>query len=116
MEIPHEYLCPISHDIMNDPVICNDGYTYERNMILNILNSISPITRELINKNNLIPNQNLKDTIERYKILNGNEFNIYKFWVKTKQKMFNSLINNIKDKHYDTPYIEDNMILCKIII
>lgn len=72
MEIPHEYLCPISKEIMNEPVICSDGYTYERNMILNISNSISPITRELINKNNLIPNRNLKEAIERYKLLSNN--------------------------------------------
>lgn len=69
IEIPNEYLCPISLNIMVDPVICSDGYTYERIMILNIANSISPITRELIDKTKLISNRNLKDAIERYKLV-----------------------------------------------
>merc|ERR1719387_2257574 len=27
------FLCPITHDAMRDPVICQDGYTYERQAI-----------------------------------------------------------------------------------
>jgi hypothetical protein len=66
--IPEEYLCPINLEIMNDPVICNDGYTYERSAILRISNCISPITRQKIDLHNLIPNRNLKNSIERYKV------------------------------------------------
>jgi hypothetical protein len=55
---------------MKDPVICNDGYTYERSAILRISNSISPITRERIDLHNLLPNRNLKNAIERYKLEN----------------------------------------------
>jgi hypothetical protein len=53
---------------MEDPVICCDGYTYEKSVILNLPDSLSPLTRQPIDKNNLIPNRNLKDAIERYKI------------------------------------------------
>jgi len=66
-EIPREFICPVTFEIMEDPVICSDGYTYERKVILNLPNSISPLTRQQIDKNNLIPNRNLKDAIERYK-------------------------------------------------
>lgn len=66
--IPHEFTCPITFDIMVDPVICSDGYTYEKQSILKLINSISPITRQQIDKNNLIPNRNLKDAIERYNL------------------------------------------------
>lgn len=31
--IPNEYLCPITHEIMIDPVCVSDGYTYERKAI-----------------------------------------------------------------------------------
>jgi len=68
-EIPREFICPVTFEIMEDPVICSDGYTYERKVILNLPNSISPLTRQQIDKNNLIPNRNLKDAIERYKSL-----------------------------------------------
>ena len=65
-EIPREFICPVTFEIMEDPVICCDGYTYEKSVILNLPNSISPLTRQPIDKNNLIPNRNLKDAIERY--------------------------------------------------
>ena len=64
--IPNEYVCPISLELMKDPIICNDGYTYERNSIMNLKNNISPITREILYINNLIPNRALKDAIDRF--------------------------------------------------
>lgn len=60
-----QFICPITLEIMTDPVICDDGYTYERNAILNINNSISPMTRQPINLNNLIPNRALRELIEK---------------------------------------------------
>jgi len=105
-DIPHEFLCPITLDIMNEPVICNDGYTYEKNMIINLPNSISPITRKLIDKNNLIPNRNLKDAIERYKlsqshsvlqnqkITNMNKLEKFEYEQKIKKQELQNKINN----------------------
>ncbi len=40
-EIPNEYICPISMDIMSDPVICEDGYTYDRECITLINGNLS---------------------------------------------------------------------------
>ncbi len=65
-EIPEEFLCPITLDIMEDPVICEDGYTYEREAIISISNSLSPMTRQPINKRILIPNRALKQSIEKF--------------------------------------------------
>lgn len=73
--IPQEFICPITFSIMDDPVICEDGYTYERSAILQVPNSISPITRQYINKNNLIPNRAIKDSIQRFKELHGSNSN-----------------------------------------
>ncbi len=67
IEIPDEYLCPISLDLMSDPVICEDGHTYDRISIMALKNNFSPITREPINKNNLIPNRLLKQMIDEFK-------------------------------------------------
>eukprot|EP01084_Bolivina_argentea_P114742 204225_1 len=33
IEIPKEYLCPITKQIMQDPVMAFDGHSYERNAI-----------------------------------------------------------------------------------
>ena len=43
------YLCPITRDLMLDPVVASDGNTYERDAIEHILregNGLSPFTRE----------------------------------------------------------------------
>ena len=66
MDIPDEFICPITLEIMTEPVLCSDGYTYERNAILQIRGSHSPMTREIIDKTKLIPNRALKNTILRY--------------------------------------------------
>lgn len=33
-EIPHQFRCPISHELLEDPVIAGDDLTYERNAIV----------------------------------------------------------------------------------
>jgi len=67
-EIPEEYICPITQDIMKDPVIAQDGHTYERTNITNWLDKhgTSPITRENISKDIIISNRVLKGQIEQY--------------------------------------------------
>jgi hypothetical protein len=74
--LPNDFLCPITLEIMNEPVICSDGYTYERQSILALHNNISPITRQLINRDFLIPNRALKNLIEEYKNKNVNTINV----------------------------------------
>ena len=29
-EIPEEFICPITQDVMRNPVLCSDGYIYEK--------------------------------------------------------------------------------------
>lgn len=67
MKIPIQYLCPISLEIMSDPVICYDGHTYDRQSILKFKNPISPITGQIINLNIMIPNIALKCLIDEFK-------------------------------------------------
>ena len=67
-EIPDGYTCPISTEIMKDPVILADGHTYEREAIEKwfVENDTSPITNEKIEKEILIPNFNLKKAIAEW--------------------------------------------------
>ena len=68
--IPDEYICPITLDIMTDPVMAIDGFTYERSEIEDWFrkgNKTSPKTNETLNSHILIPNKNLKILIEEYK-------------------------------------------------
>jgi hypothetical protein len=68
-DIPDEFQCPITMDLMEDPVTCEDGNTYERKAILEYLkkNPISPKTRQPMNINIIIPNRQLKTLIADFK-------------------------------------------------
>lgn len=63
-----DFRCPITGDIMIDPVIGSDGNNYERVAITEWLTrkQISPLTREPMLNSNLNSNRLLKQQIERY--------------------------------------------------
>lgn len=48
--IPNHYICPISQQIFLEPVLCQDGQIYEKQMIQKWIeeNPTSPITRQPI--------------------------------------------------------------------
>ena len=57
----HAHLCCVT-----DPVVASDGHSYERSAILLVINGVnrrSPLTREPLQPNVLIPNLNLKKRI-----------------------------------------------------
>ena len=65
-KIPQDWFCPISQEVMTDPVIGPDGYTYQRSFIEDWLqkSNTSPVTRKVMDSKNLIPNLALRSTIE----------------------------------------------------
>jgi hypothetical protein len=67
-EIPREYCCHISNEIMEDPVLTVDNYTYERRNIEQWLqsNERSPLTNLVLVNNDLRPNVQLKEAVEAY--------------------------------------------------
>ena len=63
------FKCPISKEIMEDPVLASDGISYERVYLetwMKAKGNYSPMTRETI-RNELIPNRAIKDAIEYYR-------------------------------------------------
>ena len=60
--------CPIGHEIMQDPVMGSDGYTYEREKIEEWLkkNHRSPMTRDYMTAGSLRTNQTVKSIINLY--------------------------------------------------
>ena len=58
--------CPITHDIMVDPVKAPDGHTYERAAIEEAIrrNGKSPITRQPVSIDQLVTDYTLKNVIE----------------------------------------------------
>ena len=64
---PSEYLCPITKELMKDPVITVDGHTYERDAIEKwfLKSNRSPMTTLTI-KTTLIPNLAVRTLIDKF--------------------------------------------------
>ena len=64
----NDWNCPISGILMKDPVVAQDGYSYERSTITEWLskNSTSPMNRSSITNKSLYPNIGVKLLIEQY--------------------------------------------------
>ncbi len=64
-DVPAHFICPITQEIMKDPVVGLDGNSYERRAITEWLakHTTSPISREPMG-NTLIPNRQLKEAID----------------------------------------------------
>lgn len=62
---PEAFCCPVTMEVMRDPVVASDGHTYERATLARIFatNRRSPLTREALNTHVAIPNINLKKRI-----------------------------------------------------
>ncbi|ORY98805.1 hypothetical protein BCR43DRAFT_207982 [Syncephalastrum racemosum] len=73
-EIPDAYLDKISFNIMHDPVFTPDGFTYERQSLLDHFarnGNFDPITGRPCSESALVPNRSLKEAIEDFLKDNG---------------------------------------------
>jgi Mg-chelatase subunit ChlD len=68
MNVPLEFKCPITNEIMKDPVLMPDGYTYERSAITNLLarKSNSPITLQTMTIDDAVLNDTIKHLIDNW--------------------------------------------------
>lgn len=68
INIPQYFICPITHSIMKNPTVDNEGNSYEETAIKEWLrhNNTSPITRNFLEEGHLKPNRSLKDAIEEF--------------------------------------------------
>jgi len=76
VEIPQEFKCPITLDIMVDPVIVPDGNRYERNALLQWLsdgNMFSPLTKQPLSFKDLKSDHELRERIETWRKSNLSE-------------------------------------------
>ncbi len=69
IRVYHQFICPITQEVMKHPVIAEDGVTYEKDAISTWLknHSTSPMTRERISATKLIPNIALKQLIDQWR-------------------------------------------------
>ncbi|XP_008571570.1 PREDICTED: WD repeat, SAM and U-box domain-containing protein 1 isoform X2 [Galeopterus variegatus] len=67
--IPDEFICPITRELMKDPVIASDGYSYEKEAMENWISKkkrTSPMTNLVLSSVVLTPNRTLKMAINRW--------------------------------------------------
>jgi hypothetical protein len=79
-EIPNEYICCISQEIMNDPVKTSDNHTYDRVSIERWFQTChtSPLTGLVLNDISLTPNTILKNHIQEFIRLKMNNSHLNK--------------------------------------
>ena len=67
-EVPDDYICPITAEIMTDPVTTADGFTYEREAITEWLRTkdTSPNTGAKLESKTLIPNLMARSMIRSF--------------------------------------------------
>ena len=67
--LPDNFFCPITNEIMENPVITSDGYSYEKSSITRwfTIRHTNPISNQILPNTNLIPNHTLKSIITDFK-------------------------------------------------
>jgi U-box domain len=77
-DVPEEFRCPITHEVMRNPLVSCYGQSYERNAILTWLeyhNNQCPLTRKTLKISNLIRNRSLQIRIDEWHKARGIPFN-----------------------------------------
>ena len=69
MDPPRSYVCPITQDLMIDPVMTDDGHTYERKAILKwfTVHNKSPLTNEDLASTKVWSNHALRSAIDDFR-------------------------------------------------
>ena len=107
--VPDDFYCPITGELMKDPVSEPDGHTYERNAIEKWImdKGTSPMTRKNIGTSDLKPNLTLKNSIESIKDkLSSEQLKINSKIVDVELKKFNNVLDNITMK----ASVKDNLL------
>uniref|UniRef100_A0A1L8DNJ1 Putative wd40 domain protein n=1 Tax=Nyssomyia neivai TaxID=330878 RepID=A0A1L8DNJ1_9DIPT len=68
-DMPLEFICPITHELMTNPVILEDGFSYEESAIdewFKMGKNTSPMTNLDLSSMETIPNSVLKSNIDKY--------------------------------------------------
>lgn len=68
--MPEEFICPITHDVMKNPVLDNEGISYEYEALVEWLRTkeVSPVTKRPLRKQEIRKNLNLKNLIANFSL------------------------------------------------
>ena len=76
IEAPSEFVCPLTLDVMDDPIMTKYGHSYERSAILQWLRSgqgVCPLSRRPLQLQDLVTNHGLRIRIQQWRTANGED-------------------------------------------
>ncbi|KAI3746668.1 hypothetical protein L6452_09107 [Arctium lappa] len=75
VEVPSHFLCPISMQLMRDPVTISTGITYDRvsieRWLFTCLSSVCPVTKQPLYDTDITPNHTLRRLIQSWCTMNS---------------------------------------------
>lgn len=98
MAIPHLFRCPISLDLITDPVTLCTGQTYDRSSIEKWLaagNLTCPLTMQKLHDPSFVPNHTLRHLIHQWLLMGGRHFDPDYL---TKADIFSPLKHNLESQ------------------
>ena len=111
MEIPTDALsCPITLELFRDPVVAQDGHTYERKAIEDWIrkNGTSPITDQKLSLEHLIPNHAIKKVIDQFENASRDKKYQYTLDVDVKKKKGRPLFQTFGKTIYHAEWLPNN--------
>lgn len=73
--VPHEnFICPLTNEVMQDPVVTKEGINFERKAILRWIDEngeVCPVTKTPLAVNGLVPNNKLQWEIKQWQLSYG---------------------------------------------
>jgi hypothetical protein len=110
IQVPDMFVCPLTLDLMQDPVISKYGQSYEREAILQWLtegHTVCPLTRRRLEMRDIITNHKLRAEIRKWQVQNEQDVTV--FVAPTREVKFCGLIA-IPEKDSDsTDRTEDDI-------
>ena len=72
IEIPENFICPITQELMTDPVVTRYGQSYERSAIIEWIakGKDCPLTRQPLSLSGIITNHSLRSQIRQWQVKN----------------------------------------------
>jgi WD40 repeat protein len=115
-EVSENYLCPITHEVMTNPVMAADGNTYQKENIAEWLmggKRISPLTGEPLshttfNENNLVKKM-IREFLERIVKSKENLESVLNLCIDKKQELVEDLLKKMQDMKSNTTEVLKGM-------
>jgi len=80
VEFPEEFICPLTMQLMQDPVMSRYGQSYERDAILSWLSrghDECPCTRQPLRLRDLVTNHKLRQQIHKWQLENQEDVTVF---------------------------------------